>query len=92
MSALVSLRRRGIILILSSPSGAGTTTVKTTFENIFRREGVTAAVIEGAVSWPMTRVASSTERSATKQDKAQASNTASPVQRPSVRRRRSGET
>jgi carbon-monoxide dehydrogenase small subunit len=35
-----------IIAIIGS-SGAGTTTVKTTFQQIFRREGVAAAIIEG---------------------------------------------
>jgi phosphoribulokinase len=35
------------IISITGSSGAGTTTVKTTFENIFRREGITAAFIEG---------------------------------------------
>ncbi len=35
------------ILAITGSSGAGTTTVKSTFEQIFRREGVTPAVIEG---------------------------------------------
>ncbi len=35
------------ILAITGSSGAGTSTVKTTFEQIFRREGVTPAVIEG---------------------------------------------
>jgi len=35
-----------IISVVGS-SGAGTSTVKTTFEQIFRREGITAAMIEG---------------------------------------------
>jgi phosphoribulokinase len=35
------------IIAITGSSGAGTTTVKTTFEQIFRREGVTPAVVEG---------------------------------------------
>jgi phosphoribulokinase len=35
------------IIAITGSSGAGTTTVKTTFEQIFRREGVTPAVVDG---------------------------------------------
>jgi phosphoribulokinase len=35
------------IIAITGSSGAGTTTVKTTFQQIFRREGLTAAVVEG---------------------------------------------
>ena len=35
------------IIAITGSSGAGTTTVTSTFQQIFRREGVTAAVIEG---------------------------------------------
>ncbi len=35
------------IIAITGSSGAGTTSVTRTFENIFRRDGVTAAVIEG---------------------------------------------
>jgi phosphoribulokinase len=35
------------IVAITGSSGAGTTTVMTTFQQIFRREGVTAAVVEG---------------------------------------------
>jgi len=35
------------IIVVTGSSGAGTTTVKHTFEQIFRREGITAAWIEG---------------------------------------------
>lgn len=35
------------IISVAGSSGAGTTTVKNTFDNIFRREGVSAATIEG---------------------------------------------
>jgi phosphoribulokinase len=35
------------IIAITGSSGAGTTTVTTTFEQIFRREGVNAAIVEG---------------------------------------------
>lgn len=35
------------VLVVTGSSGAGTTTVKTTFQQIFRREGLTTAVVEG---------------------------------------------
>ena len=35
------------IIAITGSSGAGTTSVTRTFENIFRREGVKAAIIEG---------------------------------------------
>lgn len=35
------------IIAITGSSGAGTTTIKDTFEKIFKREGVTAAFIEG---------------------------------------------
>jgi phosphoribulokinase len=35
------------IIAITGSSGAGTSTVTRTFQNIFRREGVTAAIIEG---------------------------------------------
>jgi phosphoribulokinase len=35
------------IIAVTGSSGSGTTTVKRTFDNIFRREGIQAAVIEG---------------------------------------------
>jgi phosphoribulokinase len=35
------------VIAVTGSSGAGTTTVKRAFENIFRREGITAAVVEG---------------------------------------------
>ena len=35
------------VLAITGSSGAGTTTVTQTFQNIFRREGVNAAVVEG---------------------------------------------
>ncbi len=35
------------IIVITGSSGAGTTTVKHTFDQIFRREGITAAWIEG---------------------------------------------
>jgi phosphoribulokinase len=41
------LSRRHPIISITGSSGAGTTSVKKTFENIFRRENVKAAYIEG---------------------------------------------
>src|SRR5258708_21137577 len=41
------MSRRHPIISITGSSGAGTTSVKKTFENIFRREKVTAAYIEG---------------------------------------------
>ena len=35
------------IIAITGSSGAGTTSVTRTFENIFRREGVKAAIVEG---------------------------------------------
>ncbi len=35
------------VISITGSSGAGTTTVKTTFDQIFRREGVTPAIVEG---------------------------------------------
>lgn len=41
------MSERHPIIAITGSSGAGTSSVTRTFENIFRREGVTAAVIEG---------------------------------------------
>jgi len=41
------MSERHPIIAITGSSGAGTTSVTRTFQNIFRREGVTAAVIEG---------------------------------------------
>ena len=41
------MRARHPIIAVSGSSGAGTTTVKTTFEWIFRREKIDAAIVEG---------------------------------------------
>ncbi|HET9643854.1 MAG TPA: phosphoribulokinase [Burkholderiaceae bacterium] len=41
------MSERHPIIAITGSSGAGTTSVTHTFENIFRREGVTAAIIEG---------------------------------------------
>jgi phosphoribulokinase len=43
----VVISRRHPIISITGSSGAGTTSVKKTFETIFRRENVTAAYIEG---------------------------------------------
>lgn len=45
------------IISITGSSGAGTSTVKETFEKIFRREGVTAAFIEGDAFHRYDRVA-----------------------------------
>jgi phosphoribulokinase len=42
-----AMSRRHPIISITGSSGAGTTSVKKTFENIFRREKVAAAYIEG---------------------------------------------
>src|SRR5271169_1158977 len=41
------MSERHPIISITGSSGAGTTSVTRTFQNIFRREGVNAAVIEG---------------------------------------------
>ncbi|HAL37089.1 MAG TPA: phosphoribulokinase, partial [Polaromonas sp.] len=41
------MSERNPIIAITGSSGAGTTSVTRTFENIFRREGVNAATIEG---------------------------------------------
>ncbi len=41
------MSERHPIIAITGSSGAGTTSVTRTFENIFRRENVHAAVIEG---------------------------------------------
>ena len=41
------MSKRHPVVAITGSSGAGTTTVTRTFEHIFRREGITAAVIEG---------------------------------------------
>ena len=41
------MSRRYPIIVVTGSSGAGTSTVKSTFDTIFRREGVKAAIIEG---------------------------------------------
>jgi len=41
------MSRKHPIIVVTGSSGAGTSTVKSTFDAIFRREGITPAVIEG---------------------------------------------
>ena len=41
------MSKRYPIIVVTGSSGAGTSTVKTTFDTIFRREGIKASVIEG---------------------------------------------
>ena len=45
------------VIAVTGSSGAGTTTVKQAFENIFRREQITAAVIEGDSLHSLDRMA-----------------------------------
>jgi phosphoribulokinase len=45
------------VIAVTGSSGAGTTTVKRAFENIFRREGITAAVVEGDSLHSLDRMA-----------------------------------
>jgi phosphoribulokinase len=45
------------VIAVTGSSGAGTTTVKRAFENIFRRESITAAVIEGDSLHSLDRMA-----------------------------------
>lgn len=45
------------VIAVTGSSGAGTTTVKRAFENIFRREGIKAAVIEGDSLHSLDRMA-----------------------------------
>jgi len=49
------MSKRHPVIVVTGSSGAGTTTVKTTFDTIFRREGVRAAVIEGDAFHRYTR-------------------------------------
>ena len=41
------MSERHPIIAITGSSGAGTSTITRTFQNIFRREGITAAIIEG---------------------------------------------
>ncbi len=41
------MSKRHPVIAITGSSGAGTTTVTTTFQQIFRREGVNAAIVEG---------------------------------------------
>lgn len=54
------------IISVTGSSGAGTTTVKTTFDQIFRREGITAASIEGDAFHRFDRAAMKAELEAHK--------------------------
>ncbi|MCW7538619.1 phosphoribulokinase [Aquabacterium sp. A7-Y] len=50
------MSRKHPVIAVTGSSGAGTSTVKRTFDNIFRREGIRAAVIEGDAFHRHTRV------------------------------------
>ena len=51
------MSRKHPVIAVTGSSGAGTTTVKLAFENIFRREGIRAAVIEGDSLHSLDRMA-----------------------------------
>ncbi|MDZ4203042.1 MAG: phosphoribulokinase [Gallionella sp.] len=51
------MSRKHPVIAVTGSSGAGTTTVKRAFENIFRRESITAAVIEGDSLHSLDRIA-----------------------------------
>ena len=51
------MSRKHPVIAVTGSSGAGTTTVKQAFENIFRREQITAAVIEGDSLHSLDRMA-----------------------------------
>ena len=54
------------IISVTGSSGAGTTSVKRTFERIFRREGISAAFIEGDAFHRYDRAAMKAELDARK--------------------------
>jgi len=51
------MSRKHPVVVVTGSSGAGTTTVKRAFENIFRREKITAAIIEGDSLHSLDRMA-----------------------------------
>ena len=51
------MSRKYPVIAVTGSSGAGTTTAKRAFENIFRREHINAAVIEGDSLHSLDRVA-----------------------------------
>ncbi len=51
------MSRKHPVIAVTGSSGAGTTTVKRAFENIFRREHITAAVVEGDSMHSLDRMA-----------------------------------
>ncbi len=51
------MSRKYPVIAVTGSSGAGTTTVKRAFENIFRREGIKAAVVEGDSMHSLDRMA-----------------------------------
>jgi phosphoribulokinase len=50
------MSERHPIIAITGSSGAGTSSVTNTFENIFRREGVNAAIIEGGAGNAVSRL------------------------------------
>jgi phosphoribulokinase len=57
ISGEVNMSSKHPVIAVTGSSGAGTTTVKRAFENIFRREKITAAVIEGDSLHSLDRMA-----------------------------------
>jgi phosphoribulokinase len=51
------MSRKHPVIAVTGSSGAGTTTVKRAFENIFRRESISAAVVEGDSMHSLDRMA-----------------------------------
>ena len=51
------MSRKHPVIAVTGSSGAGTTTVKRAFENIFRRENISAAVVEGDSMHSLDRMA-----------------------------------
>jgi len=51
------MSRKHPVIAVTGSSGAGTTTVKRAFENIFRREKISAAVVEGDSLHSLDRMA-----------------------------------
>ena len=51
------MSRKHPVIAVTGSSGAGTTTVKRAFENIFRRQKITSAVIEGDSLHSLDRMA-----------------------------------
>jgi len=60
------MSKKHLIISVTGSSGAGTSTVKTTFEQIFRREGIKSVSIEGDAFHRYDRMAMKAELEARK--------------------------